>query len=111
MMVMYCFLADGHYIYVETSSPAAQGQKARIMSKLMAATASRSISFKYHARVNALTYLNLFLKNTSGEALLWSIKGSQGSAWINATVPYESSSSYNVSFYVEYIICKYIQSR
>ncbi|XP_065061722.1 MAM and LDL-receptor class A domain-containing protein 1-like isoform X22 [Rhopilema esculentum] len=94
------FNGAGYYIYVETSSPATHGQKARVMSKLMAATASRSISFKYHANVNALTYLNLFLKNASGEALLWSIKGKQGSAWINATVPYQSSSSYNLIFEV-----------
>ncbi|XP_065061724.1 MAM and LDL-receptor class A domain-containing protein 1-like isoform X2 [Rhopilema esculentum] len=94
------FNGTGYYIYVETSSPATQNQKARVMSKLMAATASRSISFKYHASVNALTSLNLFLKNTSGEALLWSIKGNQGSAWKSATVPYQSSSSYNLIFEV-----------
>ncbi|XP_048582934.1 MAM and LDL-receptor class A domain-containing protein 2-like isoform X2 [Nematostella vectensis] len=72
---------SGYYIYAETSSPVAQGQTARLLSKDFPATSGRCISFWYHMYGAGTGALNVLVKNAAGETKIFGLTGDQGNSW------------------------------
>ena len=79
---------SGHYMYIETSAPRVNGDKARFLSQTFPPTNnSACMSFYYHmygAEIGKLSVI--LLTNTSAdsattEAMLWQVTGDNGNSW------------------------------
>lgn len=70
-------------MYIETSSPRTQGQKARLLSQSVAPTTSACVSFYYHMYGRNIGSLNVYLKQQNGAlgAPAWTRKGNQQNKW------------------------------
>ncbi|KAL9979998.1 hypothetical protein ACROYT_G008528 [Oculina patagonica] len=87
------------YLYVEASSPAQEGNKARLLSDQFPATDGRCLSFWYHMYGESTGSLNVYVKDSSGKStLVWSKSGDQGDQWSEAKLTLESKLDYEVEF-------------
>ena len=73
-------------MFVETSSPRVQGDKARLYSERFLPTSQRGrcIKFWYHMYGNSIGTLNVFVKTGAGnssETLVWTLSGNQLDKW------------------------------
>ena len=85
-------------MYVESSSPAREGQKARMCSKEFKGPAKKRLTFKYHSYVVASTNLTVIMKNSTGEEkVLWTKNGLDRNEWLNATVNITNNVDFKVS--------------
>ena len=85
-------------MYVESSSPATQGQKARMCSKQFKGFSKKRFSFKYHSYAVASTKLRAILVDSSGvEKLLWNTSGLERNEWLNATLDVTNKDNFVVS--------------
>ena len=91
-------ISEGHYLYVKSSSPATQGQKARMCSKEFQGPAGKRFTFKYHLFAVASTKLRVILQNSAGgEKVLWNTSGLERNEWLNATLNITNSVNFVVS--------------
>ncbi|XP_068722638.1 deleted in malignant brain tumors 1 protein-like [Montipora capricornis] len=91
---------QGHYMYIEASSPRRRGDKARLISPrfMWKDVVNCTLRFYYHmlSRWSFLSMgtLRVLLKNTiTGDELgpLWYRTGNQGNQWLRANVPINTS--------------------
>jgi hypothetical protein len=99
---MYLFLhRSGYYVFVETSSPRRQGDKARLVGpKFNPSSTKRCIQFWYHMFGRSTGSLSVLAKWGAGnksEATLWTLKGSQGSQWSFGRISVSRNDAYRVS--------------
>lgn len=91
---------NGHYVFIESSSPQHPGDKARLDSPVNQPSTSGSacITFWYSMKGRDIGTLNLYKKvgNDRGTAI-WTLSGDQGLQWhkaqatVTGTVPYQIS--------------------
>ncbi|XP_061676951.1 MAM domain-containing glycosylphosphatidylinositol anchor protein 2 isoform X2 [Syngnathoides biaculeatus] len=84
---------QGHYVYIETSRPRKEGDKARLVSPSFNAAsksgATYCLAFFYHMYGKHIGALNVFLRQkgaTASDTSLWSLSGNQGDRWRRAAV-------------------------
>ena len=90
------FIFQGYYMYIETSSPRRQGDKARLQSSLYPPTSGRCLTFFYHMHGAGIGSLNVLLRQQNIlKAPIWSASGDKGTQWnpvqvtLNSNVPYQ----------------------
>ncbi|XP_074635197.1 uncharacterized protein LOC141893713 isoform X1 [Acropora palmata] len=87
---------SGKYIFVESSSPAQEGDKAKLLSAKFPSTAGRCLSFWYHMYGSSIGALNVYINKEGLSTLVFSKAGQQGDLWLQARVSLESDSFYQV---------------
>ena len=93
------YYSDGFYMYIETSNPRKNGDKARLVSKQVNVQKSGAcLKFWYHMWGSQINTLNVFVRKgkTLGKAV-WTKKGSQGNKWILGQLDIPSNTGINVS--------------
>ena len=92
------FIHVGWYIYIETSSPRVQGDKARLISPLVTSSSNaRCLEFWYHMYGADVNTLNVYTNTTSLESLVFSVSGLQGNEWNKAQVNLQVAQAFQVS--------------
>ncbi|XP_057715866.1 MAM domain-containing glycosylphosphatidylinositol anchor protein 2 isoform X2 [Corythoichthys intestinalis] len=95
---------QGYYVYIETSRPRIEGDKARLLSPFFN-TGSKSgaaycLSFYYHMYGKHIGALNVFLRQKgapqASETTVWSLSGNQGDRWRRAAVDIHPSADFQV---------------
>ena len=86
----------GHYLYVETSSPARTGDKARLVSTEMAASEKTCMSFWYHMWGSYMGSLKVFKVENGKTSLLWEKSSDQGNQWHEGKVNITSKTKFKV---------------
>ncbi|XP_067052699.1 deleted in malignant brain tumors 1 protein-like isoform X2 [Acropora muricata] len=89
------FAGQGHYMYIEASSPRRPGDIARLISPqfMWQGVANCTLRFFYHMFTiwggNTMGTLRVLLRNsiTREESSIWQRSGNQGNQWIRASVP------------------------
>ncbi|CAH3182980.1 unnamed protein product, partial [Porites lobata] len=71
---------NGYYMYIETSSPRRQGDKAKLQMSVSGNGAEACLVFYYHMYGGTMGTLNVY----SGNELVFSVSGNQGNYWIRA---------------------------
>ena len=90
-------LSPGKYLYVEASSPAQEGDKARLLSHQFPPTTARCLSFWYHMYGSSTGNLSVYtLAKDFKRTLLWQKAGNQGNQWMQAKVSITSSLDHKV---------------
>ena len=79
-------LGIGKYMFIETSTPRRQGDKARLYSERFTPTSlvGSCIKFWYHMYGNAIGTLNVLVKTGAGnssEDIVWTLSGNQQNKW------------------------------
>ncbi|XP_071956927.1 MAM and LDL-receptor class A domain-containing protein 1-like [Antedon mediterranea] len=69
----------GYYMFIETSSPQATGDSARLVSEIFDATSGKCVTFWYHMFGLDIGYLNIYVAEYNGtnEVKSWSLYGQQ----------------------------------
>lgn len=88
-------------MYIETSAPRKQGDKARLLSEDFSPTTSRGrcVKFWYHMYGNTIGTLRLLVKTGPGnqsETVIWELSGNFGDQWYSAQAPVSSAKMYQV---------------
>jgi len=88
-------------MYIETSAPRKQGDKARLLSEDFSPTTSRGrcVTFWYHMYGNTIGTLRLLVKIGPGnqsETVIWELSGNFGDQWYSAQAPVSSAKMYQV---------------
>ena len=94
----------GHYMYIETSAPRKQGDKARLLSEDFSATTTRGrcVKFWYHMYGNTIGTLRVLVKTGAGnqsETVVWELSGNFGNQWYSAQAPVKSGNPYQVKMF------------
>ncbi|RNA26976.1 MAM and LDL-receptor class A domain-containing 2-like [Brachionus plicatilis] len=79
----------GHYMYIETSSPQKQGEKARLISPKVTKTPNGvCLKFWYHAYGATIGTLNVYTRKRDqlSSQPIWSISNNQGNQWRTTSV-------------------------
>ena len=90
---------QGHYIFIEASSPRRLNDKARIISAPISDTSTKCLHFWYHMYGTHVNTLNVYLK--SGSSLgspVWSHTGTLSNKWYNANVDIQVNNPLTCSF-------------
>lgn len=93
---------SGHYMYIETSAPRKQGDKARLLSEDFAPTTSsgRCLKFWYHMYGATIGTLRILVKTGPGnqsETAIWELSGNFGNQWYSGQAPVTSGVMYQVT--------------
>ena len=89
--------ADGYYVYVETSSPRTNSDKARLISPLIPGTPRQCLRFWYHMYGQTTDSLNVFFERNNGNTLLiWRMYGDKNDQWYLGSVAITEESSFLV---------------
>jgi hypothetical protein len=81
-MIYLLNLAQGWYIYLETSSPAKLNDTARLQSPPIAGSTTKCFEFWYHMHGPDVNRLDILVIDSSNvETPVWSREGSQGNVW------------------------------
>lgn len=95
-------------MYIETSYPRKQGDKARLISPTYPAVkGGQCFQFWYHMYGQDIGTLNVYVKSPSGKpgVPVWLRSGDRGNIWKIAQVAVTSSSNFQVgSFFAETIM-------
>ena len=84
----FCFPFQGYYVFIETSSPRRQGDKARLLSQQFNGTnAGSCFTFWYHMYGFTIGTLNLYQVVGQTETLIWTLSGDKGNSWFSGQVP------------------------
>ena len=94
-------LLAGNYIYIETSSPRIQGEKAYLVSPQVSGV--QCVKFSYHMNGSQVGSLKVY-QDTGALKVVFTKYGSQGNQWKKAQVQVNgnsfSVSIYNIEFFV-----------
>ncbi|KAM6981032.1 MAM domain-containing glycosylphosphatidylinositol anchor protein 1 [Aplochiton taeniatus] len=102
---------EGYYMYIETSRPRVQGDKARLMSPLFNASSDKApkgsgrvpfcVSFYYHMKGKHIGSLNVLLRVksiASVDTVAWAKSGPQGPDWKRASIDINPSGPFQIVF-------------
>lgn len=85
-------------MFVESSSPAATGQKARLCSKVFKGPAKKRLTFKYHSFVHSSTIFRVLVKNSTGEEIvLKTFFGRERTEWLSDSVTIRNNVDFQVN--------------
>uniref|UniRef100_A0A3B4ZX85 MAM domain-containing glycosylphosphatidylinositol anchor protein 2-like n=1 Tax=Stegastes partitus TaxID=144197 RepID=A0A3B4ZX85_9TELE len=97
---------QGFYMYIETSRPRLEGDKARLLSptfnmnaKSSAPSVTYCFSFYYHMYGKHIGALNVFLRQkgqTVTDTSVWSLTGNQGDRWRQAKVNIQPTAAFQM---------------
>jgi hypothetical protein len=90
----------GYYMYIETSYPQQENDKARLISPEYTITPGGScLQFFYHMWGRSTGTLNIFLKEGTNiqDSPLWSLRGDQGDLWRPARATIKAAGQYQVN--------------
>uniref|UniRef100_A0A2C9KE99 MAM domain-containing protein n=1 Tax=Biomphalaria glabrata TaxID=6526 RepID=A0A2C9KE99_BIOGL len=88
-----------YYIYIESSSPQKFGDRAVLISALMApASIHMCLKFWYHMFGADIDTLNVYLINGANYSRIWTRSGSHGNVWRQGEAPVFSTQNYQISF-------------
>ena len=88
---------EGKYLFVESSSPAALGNRARLVSWLLSENL-KCMTFWYHMLGDGIGDLIVYSKKAgSVEKMIWKLSGDQGYEWGQASVKLNIDSEHQVS--------------
>lgn len=94
---------NGFYVYIETSAPRSTGQKAYLQSPTFPPNNKSPQCFKFWYNMNGrrMGTLNVYLAtnmtaSSVSKTKLWTLTGSQGTAWKSAQFTVQSSTGYRV---------------
>ncbi|XP_033751988.1 MAM and LDL-receptor class A domain-containing protein 1-like [Pecten maximus] len=91
--------ARGHYVYIESSRPRLQGQKARLLSTDNAPTVGSCLQFWYHMYGRQIGNLTIYVQQAGSRGSpIWSKSGNQGNKWIEAEVTVKAQSTWEAVF-------------
>ena len=70
-IILLLYVVDGHYIYLESSSPRSQGEQARLLSTRIPSAGARyiqncSLEFWYHMYGADIGSLNVYIRSADG---------------------------------------------
>lgn len=93
---------SGHYMYIETSAPRKQGDKARLLSEDFGPTTlgGRCVKFWYHMYGGTIGTLRILVKTGPGnqsETAIWELGGNFGNQWYSGQAPVTSGVMYQVT--------------
>lgn len=84
----------GHYVYIEASSPARQGDNAKLASPVVSnGNGDYCLSFWFHMYGADIGSLNVHIVDSTGDNTVWSRSGDQGNSWFKAVVPLQIASA------------------
>ena len=88
-------------MYIETSAPRQQGDKARLLSEDLNPTigSGRCVRFWYHMFGSTIGTLRVLVKTGAGnqsETAIWELSGNFGDQWYSAQAPVASRKVYQV---------------
>ncbi|CAF0741635.1 unnamed protein product, partial [Brachionus calyciflorus] len=92
------FSQNGHYIYIEASSPQTTGQKARLISPTYSRTNSEGDCFKfwYHLYGDGIGSFNIYTRQNGILKSVWSRSGNLGNYWRYGHVTVKSSVDFQI---------------
>ncbi|XP_043553281.1 MAM domain-containing glycosylphosphatidylinositol anchor protein 2 isoform X5 [Chiloscyllium plagiosum] len=103
----------GFYMYIETSRPRTEGEKARLLSPIFSTlpknpygsiNSAYCVSFYYNMYGKHIGTLNVFLRfkgfkgSTVTENLIWTMSGNQGEQWMHANININPSGTFQLIF-------------
>ena len=91
-------------MYVETSYPRLNKEKARLVSPDLAKSYS-CLDFYYHMYGDHVNRLNVYLRTKSNDVLIWTVSKNQGDTWKRAQVPLVSSARSFQVCWVGMMVC------
>lgn len=90
------FWVSGYYMYIETSSPRRNGDKARLISPFYPPTMGRCLTFYYHMYGSGIGALNVYLKQQGVlKPPIFATSGDHGNVWnpqqltLNSNTPFQ----------------------
>ena len=89
------FSLEGNYVYIETSSPRKQGEKAYLVSPQLSGV--QCVKFSYHMNGGQIGSLKVY-QDIGAFKELFTKSGNQGNQWKKAQVQVDGN-SYSVSIY------------
>ncbi|XP_060684966.1 MAM domain-containing glycosylphosphatidylinositol anchor protein 2 [Hemiscyllium ocellatum] len=104
---------QGFYMYIETSRPRTEGEKARLLSPIFSTlpknpygsiNSAYCVSFYYNMYGKHIGTLNVFLRfkgfkgSTVTENLIWTMSGNQGEQWMHANININPSGTFQLIF-------------
>lgn len=101
LLTFFVLLASGYYIYIETSSPRQQNDKARIISAAIPPDGrmGHCVKFWYHMYGPHVDALNVYKMIGSNMVLVWKRTGDNGNKWRYGQVDVNSNIQYKVYCY------------
>ena len=98
-----CSLLSGYYMYIETSLPRKQGDKARFISPSYKSLPSgKCFQFWYHMYGQDIGTLNVYTKTASStRSLAWTRTGNRGNMWKIAQFTVKGTADFQVCTIVE----------
>ena len=98
--IIDCICLLGKYIYIETSFPSVNGDRAQLRSRWIDPSCKPcKLNFWYHMYGTTTNKLNVYMKPRSGSmTTLWTKSGDQGNQWLQANVDLVSGVSYRIIF-------------
>ena len=93
-------------MYIETSAPRVQGDKARLRSPTFPATNGQCLTFWYHMYGPNIGTLNLYTSsfNNLGKPI-WTMSGNQGNKWLKAQLSVQKQTQFQVELHLNKL-CK-----
>jgi len=85
---------NGYYMYIETSSPRQQGDKAVLNSPQLQFSGSMCLKFYYHMYGSDIGTLNVIINGNN----VFTASGDQGNMWRRAAIDVSLSGNYAVGF-------------
>lgn len=85
-------------MFIETSSPRRNGDKARFESEEFQPTGSsgRCLKFWYHMYGSSIGRLNVWMSSNGSTGQIWTLSGDQRNKWFYAQAPVRSTDVYQV---------------
>ena len=99
-----CFLFEGKYVYIETSSPRVTNDKAVLRFNGYTG-GSACLSFYYHMFGDSIGQVNVYLGNRK----VFQKSGSQGNQWKKAEMPINGQGDVRSYFFSALRICRIIK--
>ena len=95
-LLLSCLLA-GHYVYIESSAPRVQGDKARIISKTYPAADNMCLTFWYHMYGTFIGSLDVYASSYGNlGTAIWKEYGNKGNMWKMAQATVQTTSPFQV---------------
>ena len=98
---LFFSLILGYYVYIETSYPRKNGDKAWLVSSVLPpAPKGKCLNFYYHMYGADINLLRVYVKPTLHPLgkVLWTRTGNQGNVWRHGLADIKSTSSFKVRY-------------